>query len=198
MSEEMVIIRASIKNAENTPLLMHNGQLADPLNRYAKALKVITSKKKKTEVDLEDMAKAEWYGGLYYAEDIGVYIPGGVLEAAIINGAKKNKLGMAFKSAVFCNDNFALNYSGPKTPEKLWESGKFKDTRGAGVMGKRVMRTRPIFNEWSLDFEINVLPDCEVEVEQVKQALAVAGKMVGIGDYRPRYGRFTVESFEIL
>jgi hypothetical protein len=33
------------------PLLMHNGQTADPLNKYAKMLKSVSGKRKKTEAD---------------------------------------------------------------------------------------------------------------------------------------------------
>jgi hypothetical protein len=33
-------------------LLMHNGQLADPLNPYTKAMKSLTSKRKKTDSEI--------------------------------------------------------------------------------------------------------------------------------------------------
>ena len=47
------------------PLLMHNGQLSDPLNPWAQAIKRITDKRKKTLADLEEVGRLEWYGGLY-------------------------------------------------------------------------------------------------------------------------------------
>jgi len=35
-----------------SPLIMHNGELVDPENKWAKLIKEITPKKKKTEEDL--------------------------------------------------------------------------------------------------------------------------------------------------
>jgi len=62
----------------------------------------------------------------------------------------------------------------------------------------RVARVRPIFPVWACEFTI--LADTSViEVEQVKQSLVNAGKLVGLGDWRPgaprggSFGRFTVE-----
>ena len=53
------------------------------------------------------------------------------------------------------------------------------------------MRTRPIFNDWSavihLDFEDSILNESDVVDFATK-----AGAVVGVGDWRPRYGRFEV------
>jgi hypothetical protein len=51
------------------------------------------------------------------------------------------------------------------------------------------MRTRPMFRDWSVEV------DCEVDggllnVETLQSIATDAGNMVGIGDHRPRYGRF--------
>lgn len=48
---------------------------------------------------------------------------------------------------------------------------------------------------WELAFKIEV-QDTQVPAGTVKQILEEAGRAVGIGDYRPRYGRFEVISFE--
>lgn len=58
----------------------------------------------------------------------------------------------------------------------------------------RVMRIRPRLPKWELDFTLNfdgkLLPE-----EVVKQILENAGVTVGIGDWRPRCGRFMVTRF---
>jgi hypothetical protein len=41
------------------PLLCHNGQLADPLNDIARQMKKISSKREKTDTDLEELARLE-------------------------------------------------------------------------------------------------------------------------------------------
>ena len=67
-------VRLSIEGT--APLLMHNIRLADPLNPIAKAMKAISSKRKKTDDDLAQLARLEFEGGLYVLPDLGPYLPG--------------------------------------------------------------------------------------------------------------------------
>jgi hypothetical protein len=48
---------------------------------------------------------------------------------------------------------------------------------------------------WELAFRLEV-HDPQVRAEVVEQILREAGRAVGIGDFRPRYGRFEVTQFE--
>lgn len=63
----------------------------------------------------------------------------------------------------------------------------------------RVVRRRPCFNAWSLQFEIEY-DDDEISAETLKDLLEYAGKRVGIGDFRPEkggpFGRFMVTEFK--
>ena len=61
-----------------------------------------------------------------------------------------------------------------------------------GLNGKRVMRTRPIFRAWSVVAEVEY-EDTILNLEQVNRWVQTAGVQVGLCDWRPRYGRFTVE-----
>jgi len=63
-----------------SPLLLHNGQLADPLNQYTRALKQQTSKRKKTDVDLMEIRRLEWEGGFYRDDQDRPCIPGENIE----------------------------------------------------------------------------------------------------------------------
>ena len=51
--------RAKFKVTGVTPLMHNNPQTVNPLNDYAKKLKVLTSKRTKTEDDLEEILKRE-------------------------------------------------------------------------------------------------------------------------------------------
>lgn len=177
-------------------LLMHNGQLANPLNEWSKALKVETSKRKKSDEDHERIAQIEFQGGLYFDDKLGPVLPGALIDATLVNGAKKKRLGSIFESCVRTSEDvYRLDYEGPRTREGLWADPQFRDQRGAGVQTSRVLRTRPKFTDWSVTFEVDVFP-CELNPDNVRQAIVDAGIYVGFGDFRPRFGLFVLESFE--
>jgi hypothetical protein len=136
----------TITIAGETPLMMHNDQLANPMNEYARQLKEYTGKRIKTDEDYEAMAQIEFLGGIYYSEAAGVHIPSRNFRKCIEEGAKLQKKGTAIKRGVFVvEDALALTYQGPRTPKELYRAKVFVDTRTAGNQGSRVVRTRPIF-----------------------------------------------------
>ena len=176
----------------DAPLLMHNGQLADPINRFTKELKEITSIRKKTEEDYEAAAIREFMGSLYLGGDGKPCIPGDNIIATLLKGAAKFKLATKARPAVLPSaDDFPLIYDGPKDPEKLARTDKFVDRRGVKVGQSTVIRTRPRFDDWALDFALDVDTDL-IEVRDILRSLVAAGQQVGLGDFRPRFGRFSV------
>ena len=173
-----------------TPMLMHSERLANPFDPNTIALKQLTSKRKKTEQDLLDMAKIEHAGGLYYDEQNGVHVPGYNVLATMINGGKIRKMGTQVKRAVLVlEDKLPLKFEGPKTPDGLFADKRFVDIRSVKVGTSKVTRCRPIFNDWSLTFTL-VYDESAIQEYDLVNALRDAGSMVGIGDYRPRFGRF--------
>ena len=177
-----------------SPLLMHNGELANPLNKYSKAIKQISGKRHKTEADHEEMGHLEFLGGLYLKNGEPC-VPGFVFEGTIIGkggAAKKESKGPQAKAGMFVPDDYPLKYKGPRSPEKLWEEKDFVNQVMVRVGMAKILRTRPIFNEWSTVVEIVYNPDILNEVDIVRW-VNVAGNEVGLMDRRPRYGRFTVE-----
>jgi hypothetical protein len=59
----------------------------------------------------------------------------------------------------------------------------------------RILRTRPEFEEgWTAKFTLIVLDDT-IPLTILKDVLEYAGQYVGIGDWRPKYGRFEVTLF---
>jgi hypothetical protein len=174
------------------PLLMHNGQLANPLHPISKAMKKITDKRtKKTDTDLEELARLEFTGSLYLNDDQAPVVPGELLEAMMVEAGKAVRLGKQFKAGLLSEGNWPLIYDGPKTQDSLWEDIRFRDQRGARITTARVIRTRPRFDKWSLKFTLHYLPTVLNEAA-VRDALIHAGQLIGLGDYRPRFGRFEV------
>jgi len=80
----------------------------------------------------------------------------------------------------------------------IYEGNYEIDARGAVVQRARIIRWRPCFNTWKLRFIINILDDENISVPVLKEILEKAGATKGIGDYRPRFGRFYVSEFKVI
>ncbi len=174
------------------PLLQHNEQLANPLLAVSREISKVAKKRNKTEADYELLAKLEFKGGLYFDDDIGPYIPGTWIDKTLEVAGKREKLGSTFKAYARCvEDRVPLEYDGPRTIEKLWDKG-FYDMRCVGIQQRKTLRTRPCFKEWSIVTTI-LYDDTALDRDQIIRTLERSGVAVGIGDYRPRFGRFTVE-----
>ena len=61
-----------------------------------------------------------------------------------------------------------------------------------------ITRTRPAFHEgWSAELSLMVNLPGYISPSDLLETLTMAGKVIGVGDFRPSYGRFQVTSFEI-
>lgn len=181
----------SLKFIGIKPLIHHRGDLANPLDPYAKEMKKVTSKRKKTDADYEQLSRLEFLGSLYMDGD-GPIIPAQNIEACLVDSAKKEKKGPETKAGLFCINNPKLIYDGPQQPEDLWGDPAFRLVSGVVVQRNRIFRTRPMFPNWSLvaDLEFN---DELMDRQTVVGIAHRAGQIIGLGDWRPRYGRFNVE-----
>lgn len=199
----------AVKIIGRSTLMNHNVQLANPLNPIVKMIKSYSGKRKKTDEDLEVLSQLEWVGGLYTSEpfeDIqvsnGIVTPvgGGAcilpavgIEAAIISAAKKFKLGTTFKSAILIDEDPIIDFPGKSKPiAELIRNPKYTDVRAVTVNRAKIMRTRPVFPDWSVSFDLQYLPD-QISKQQIKDVLDVGGRVVGMFEYRPRFGSYTYE-----
>lgn len=168
---------------------MHNGQTADPLNKFAKQMKQISGKRAKTDADFEQMAKIEWYASLY-TDGGKVCIPVEVWEAAFIGGSKKIKAGQKAQAGLFTAENAILSFDGDDlTIDQLWERDQNRYTTGVRIQRNKVMRTRSRFNQWSTKITL-VFDDQVLNKAEVVEITNLTGSLVGIGDWRPKFGRF--------
>lgn len=175
------------------PMLQHNEILVDAMHPDVRVHKQLTTKRRKTEADLEAIKRSEWQLGMHREDDRPV-VPVDWILATVKEGARKNKLGKQVQSGVFpvCS-SFPLEYDGPKGLEEMWESGKFLDYRGVRNQQAKVMRARPRFDRWSVRIRLDV-NEPVISCNDVLTALQIAGATIGVGDYRPRFGRFSVET----
>lgn len=190
MAKEMMFV---LTGKPGSKLLMSNGRMADPLNPYAQRLKTATKGgfSNKTIEQQAEIGVLQWEGALYYDEEIGPYVPAENIEAVLRDGAKVKKLGKAMtQGTALLQEKVPLSHSGPDDYEAMKKSCLLRATVKQGM--NRIPRVRPAFSDWSLEFSL-LVDEQKVEFDQVLAAFKEAGTYLGLGDWRPRYGRFDVE-----
>lgn len=128
---------------------------------------------------------------LYLAEDGTIYIPSTCIEGCLIktasnfqiSGRGKKTYKDLIKSALIVTPTEI-----PISPQK-WAT----DARPVVVQRSRVIRYRPRWDKWKLKFKC-LITDDQLPTEVVKKMLVHGGMYQGIGDFRPKFGRFQVNS----
>jgi len=173
------------------PLIMHSDRLADPLDSAAKEVKRLTRKRNKTDEDHELLARTEFFGGIYFDEVAGPYIPGANVFKCLVEGARKTKQGKQVEQGMLIKDDvIALGYKGPRTVEELY-AARFFYRASVKVGASRIMRVRPWFPEWAAEV-IGTLDTAIMELTDLESIATTAGMLIGLGERRPLYGRFEV------
>jgi hypothetical protein len=182
------------------PLILHNGQSADPLNPYAKELKRLSKKRTKTDDDHKAIADLEWEAGLYWEDEIGVYMPSDNIFTAFQEACKKVKLGRQSIAAFVDHElGVSLEFDGNGRMEEMRKDPRFIFRKPVTIGQSRVMRTRPrIPTGWKATIRF-LLDGNLMDQEQFEEVMHICGNIIGWGDYRPSapkkpgpYGRFQV------
>lgn len=173
-----------------SPILFHRWS-CEAVAEKAKARKGSTAKK--TD-DVESY--------VYRCQDGTIGIPGSYLIGSVTdprNGAakylqdprspRKSALDLYKAGIVSLTDIASLGKSS-------WD---YIDQRRVMVQRAGITRSRPAFNAgWTAEFHIQVLTPEYIRADELLTVLTQAGRLVGIADYRPTYGRFQVTSFKVL
>lgn len=176
-----------------TPLLMHNSRLSNPTDPVAKSMKRVSSKRTKTDDDHEELARLEHMGSLYFDAEMGPFIPGQNFERCLLDAARVTKAGKKVERGVFIETNVnPLAYDGPRTLDGLWADENFRHTASVKVQQNRVTRTRPQFRTWAVDAD-GMFDGAVISLEELGEIAETAGRMIGLGDWRPRFGRFDAQ-----
>jgi len=140
--------------------------------------------------------EGEWKGKLYRTSDGKLGHPTAAIENAIVKAArdfkadKRRSMAEVIKACVFANETMA-ELVGKDEPDMVHRCSVVNpNTKGRGF------RYRPLFSKgWEARFSLTISDSELVEVERVKEILDHAGARIGIGDWRPKFGRFYVKSF---
>jgi hypothetical protein len=182
------------------PILLYRGENADPFDPWAKKLKALTAKRNKNDELLSEIRDVEWRAAIWWSDRFGLYLPAGNLFAGIRDAAKAFKKGKTVTEGVIVYSEgkhgdaecVKIFYSGPQTLEKLAANPEYRDSRSVVMSGRRIIRTRGrVPAGWRLTFIIQY-DSRTLEAREVVSFLQIAGFSGGMGDYRPRFGRFDV------
>lgn len=167
-------------------LLFHRWSV-EGVEEKAKAAK--GSKAKKTD-------NVESY--VYRNEKGYICIPNTYFRGSIVNAAKflqdprsprKSAMDL-FKAGVIVLDELSSLGS------KDWD---YLDRRRVTVQRAGITRARPAFNAgWECSFHCQVVLPEYVNSDLLNEVIQKAGKLVGLGDDRPSYGRFLVTGFKVV
>jgi len=137
----------------------------------------------------------DWEKSLYKDDEIGCYVPSKQLRACLVKAAVnfpiKSKGGRkTYKDLV----NATVEIEPDKIP---LDKDKQDSIHGEWVrIGRnQIWRERPLFAKgWKVNFEI-VIFDEQMPVNILKEILDYGGRFVGVGDWRPHFGRFKIVKF---
>lgn len=195
ISEQIGIKQVTFKIRGIRPMLTHNGQTADPLNPFAVQMKEITSKRTKTDDDHQRLRDIEWRAGLYLNANDHPVITADCMLATLLAAAKKFKCGEKCKAGVDMFEDAEMEIPGGWDLEKAARDPRFRLVKPMVVNRARVIRCRPRFDNWSATITLSFMPDV-VNKKDIIRWMETAGRLIGINESRPRYGRFVVESVE--
>lgn len=201
---EFQIVTVSCRVEGVRPLLMQNGDLVNPLNPFVVAKKAITSKRGKnlTDDDQLKIAHLSFQGALWLGIDGLPCVIAEAIDGVIRDGGRFSNKGKSLEKYVMCLDDAKLNYRGMEDINcvadliKRFNEFKFqKRTVNAGVQKTSVWSTRPRFNDWWIEFDLQVTLGGEVDLDTVQTALVHGGRTIGLGSWHRRYGFFKVTKF---
>jgi hypothetical protein len=169
----------------SSPMLFHRYN-TDEVEAKAKAPK--GSKAKKVD-NLESY--------VYRNADMEISIPGEYLRGSIINASKfqqdprsprKSAMDLFRAGIISLNDLSSLGIT-------KWD---YEDRRRAMVQRGAVTRTRPAIKAgWRADFQFMVQLSDYIDPVFLRRVIDDAGRLVGLGDMRPTFGRFVVVKWEL-
>jgi hypothetical protein len=187
-------MQITVKAVGTKPLLLHNVDLANPLNPWARKMTDLrgTPSKRRTEKWYQEMAYAGFMGAFYDIPDVdGIAVPAENMRRSLIDAAKASRLGTQVQRALqVTTPAVQVIYDGPRAPQAMWDSGEWHLTRMIRGTGGASPTTYPIFREWALRVPFE-LDEATLNVRDLTEIAERAGRIEGLGASRKQgYGRY--------
>lgn len=178
--------RVSVTLTGDCPMLFHAWS-CESVQSKADAKK--GSKEKKTD-DVESYVVRNEKGEVCIP---GSYLCGSICKAAKFHqdprSPRKSALDLFKAGVVSLTDLASL---GVKECDYL-------DKRRVVIKMSAITRTRPAMHKgWTATFILMVILPEYIDSSMLNSVIAQAGKLIGLADYRPTYGRFSITNFKVL
>lgn len=180
-------------------ILLNNPQTVDALNPFTKELAKVNKKRNKTEEDHLHRYDLEVAAKIYWRD--GIVVPTSWVTASICKASfkvckiSKNDVRSAFFPV---NDFEKLKYAGVEKVKDKKDVIHNQDNRWLFPTKQgqvKVMKAFPIFDDWSFDAEVEY-DDSIIPRDDLIRIVEHGAKYNGFGDFRPTFGRATVEVLE--
>ena len=192
-----------IKVSGLSPIIHHNGAAGlDTRSAVSREIAAIAAKRgtNRTAADDDRLRELEAQRSLWLDKSGAPTIPATAIRAAIEAGARKRKQGPQVRGGLMVlSTSFQYDQETYGTCiEELGRSTQY--TVPVVVNRSRILRTRAKFDpEWSCTFKVAV-DDEEIDLSQLLEWLDIAGRQIGLGDWRPEksgmFGRFAEPEIE--
>lgn len=195
----MTMLSSVAKFSGVAPMLHANPQGVSRSFPLTQRMKEINAKKtRRTDADYAELADLEVESRLYFDRDIGVYVPTRWISEAVARKAfavakisKTSTRGALFMSA----DRVPLEYRGKRGVKTAADVVKNPAFRHAMILPQgqvRVEKNSPIFHDWSFTVEME-FDDKVFDRKDLQRIIEETAHYVGFGDFRPTFGRASVE-----
>jgi hypothetical protein len=139
-------------------------------------------------------------------------IPGEYLRMSLVNAARwmqdprsprKSMMDLAKAALIVANGDdgneltpiLVGNHDDGWRPTRDWD---YVDRRRVTVQRAGITRQRPAFRSgWRARFAVTVLTPEYIDAKRLRELLDISGKLVGLADFRPTYGRYVVVKQEM-
>lgn len=188
--------RVSVQITGDAPILFHRWQ-SDAVAAKAGAAKGSAAKKS------DNVESYVWRDDNGHLCVPGEYVRGSLIDPR--NGAakyqqdprssRKSALDL-FRAGVVSLTDLAVIVRVDGSKAEHWD---YLDRRRVTVQRAGVTRERPAINAgWSCEVEFMILLPQYIDQRLFHRTLTDGGRLVGVGDFRPTFGRYSVTKFEVL
>ena len=190
-----------VKIKSLAPIIHNNGTAGLDTRSPAKIEMAEIARKRasnRTATDDARFRELECQTSLWLNEGGAPTVPETAIRSCIETAARKLKQGPQVREGLIVTEIVSFDYDQERYGATIDELGKVAQfTVPVVIQRNRVMKTRAMFDEWSVTFRLDTDPEL-VDETQLAAWLDIAGRRIGLGDWRPeksgKYGRFETVS----